>query len=318
MDACHDCAPLLPLADDEIADDRQRGQRDAHLATCPDCRAVRSRYAELRLATARGATRHPTPFALSGRIRSALQRADTAAPYPTAPPAPSRLRWPGLVLASGWLLSGALACALGFVVFLPAGIWHAAPGAAQGVASGGAGAGTPASPVASAVAAIPASIGTALGASIDAFVDNHARALITGHIMDVVSSDRHTVKPWFRGRIDFSPTVPDLRERGFPLIGGRLEYLRDHTLAVLVYQRRQHLIDVYVWPSPPDGAGGASPPITDAAGARGFHAVQGGGGGMRFVAVADLDRTELHAFGDTLRAALSGPAPAAGAPQPPG
>ena len=121
-------------------------------------------------------------------------------------------------------------------------------------------------------------------------VDDHVRALATGHAMDVVSTDRHTVKPWFAGRADVAPRVESLDSAGFPLLGGRLSYVQGHRAAVLVYGRRLHTIDLYVWRA--GGAEGDAAPAPVAG-----HALRHWTrDGLSYWAVTDASPEELEAF----------------------
>jgi anti-sigma factor RsiW len=132
----------------------------------------------------------------------------------------------------------------------------------------------------------------------DAVLSGHLRSLMAAHIVDVASSDRHTVKPWFAGRLEFSPTVVDLAAAGFPLVGGRLDYLDGHPAAALVYRRREHTINLFVWPSTAD----AAPPVTRDD-PRGYHAVHWTRNHMAYWAVSDLASPELNDFVERLIAA---------------
>jgi anti-sigma factor RsiW len=120
-------------------------------------------------------------------------------------------------------------------------------------------------------------------------ISSHVRAALTGHSVDVASSDRHSVKPWFNGRLDFSPPVTDLASQGFPLVGGRVDYIKGRSVAALVYQRRKHTIDLFIWPSQSGEAGKSEF-------RKGYHVIRWSGGGMSFAAVSDLNKAELDQF----------------------
>jgi anti-sigma factor RsiW len=121
---------------------------------------------------------------------------------------------------------------------------------------------------------------------------SHLRSLMPGHLTDVASTNQHNVKPWFNGRVDFAPAVPDLDSAGFPLLGGRLDYIGDRPVAAVVYGRREHKISVYSWPAE-SGAGDRAPVESDV---RGYHMMTWRSGGLTYWAVSDLNSKELDEF----------------------
>jgi anti-sigma factor RsiW len=121
-------------------------------------------------------------------------------------------------------------------------------------------------------------------------LDNHLRALQPGHLFDVESSDQHTVKPWFQGRTDFSPPVPDLTNDGFILVGGRLEVIHQQPAAAIVYKRRQHVISLYVSPS----LGSEAKPVLQDLG--GYHLLNWSHNNMSYWAVSDVASADLRDF----------------------
>lgn len=123
-------------------------------------------------------------------------------------------------------------------------------------------------------------------------ISGHARSIVTSQLIQIASSDQHTVKPWLSGKLDFSPPVPDLAAEGFPLAGGRLDYLDNREVAALVYRHRQHVINLFVWP---DGKSGAR---AHALSKQGYNVLGWKDGGMNFWAVSDVNAADLKAFAD--------------------
>jgi mycothiol system anti-sigma-R factor len=127
-------------------------------------------------------------------------------------------------------------------------------------------------------------------------VASHVRSLMANHLTDIASSDQHTVKPWFNGRIDVAPPVRDLADQGFPLIGGRLDYLGGRPVAALVYRHDRHVINLFVWPAGASQGGGG------AAKAQGYNLRHWREGAAEYWAISDLNTGDLAAFERLIRA----------------
>lgn len=122
-------------------------------------------------------------------------------------------------------------------------------------------------------------------------IDSHVRSLQAGHLTDVLTSDQHTVKPWLSARLDVSPQVIDLKEAGFPLVGGRLDYVDGHQAAAVVYQRARHTINLFAWASP-----GKSDEAFHTEARQGFNMVTWRHGGITYYAVSDVEADQLETF----------------------
>jgi anti-sigma factor RsiW len=116
------------------------------------------------------------------------------------------------------------------------------------------------------------------------------RSLIGTHLLDVASTDQHTVKPWFNGKLDFSPEVRDFAAQGFPLVGGRIEYIAERPVAALVYRRRQHVINLFTWPSAPSGA------MQRHFASNGYNVAQWSDSSMTYWVVSDIPASEVQQF----------------------
>jgi anti-sigma factor RsiW len=123
-----------------------------------------------------------------------------------------------------------------------------------------------------------------------AAVAAHVHATLGDHLIEVASSDRHTVKPWLSARLDYSPPVQDLANEGFTLIGGRLDYLERRNVATLVYRYRQHMIDVFVRPET------SQVPAPALRTVRGFNVARASGPSMDWLAVSDVEPAVLSAL----------------------
>ena len=125
-------------------------------------------------------------------------------------------------------------------------------------------------------------------------IDSHIRSLAGTHLVDVPSSDQHTVRPWFEGKIDFAPPVEDLSAAGFPLVGGRLEFVSGRSVAALVYERRKHFINLFIWPAK------NSEPITAKSPERGYNILHWANDGMNYYAVSEINADDLRKFADAI------------------
>ena len=221
---------------------------------------------ELGLMVRRHAVRHTPPAVLAGRIAQALRsEAGAGVGAAVAPAAPVRNR-------RGWWL---------------------------GLAGFGTGAAT-AWGLALVLLAVPMAPQDALS---EAVTTNHVRSLMASHLADVASTDQHTVKPWFAGKLDFSPPVVDLAAEGFALTGGRLDYLDGRTVAALVYRSGPHVINLFVWPT---ADAKVQAPAFSAR--QGYQLVHWAQGGMQAWAVSDLNAAELQNFASLLRERTAPPA----------
>jgi len=244
---------LSPYLDGELSAEERRAVA-AHLGECHSCSAQLSDFRRVGQTLAE-VGREPVPKALTARVRSNLARAAHAEPTPTTALIPKPRAGASLV-RRGLLRQAAVIAAA--CVLSAAATWLATSNLAQQ---------------------------HRLEQDVLAA---HVRSLLQDSPIQVASSDAHTVKPWFAGRIDFSPEVKDLASEGFPLVGGRLDYVGGRRVGAVVYKRRLHVINVVMWPSA--GAGDAAPRLMTR---NGYNLLTWSRGGVDYWAVSDLNAGDL-------------------------
>jgi anti-sigma factor RsiW len=136
----------------------------------------------------------------------------------------------------------------------------------------------------------------AQGPMVAEITSSHIRSLLADHLLDVPSSDQHTVKPWFAGKIEYSPPVKDLAAQGFRLAGGRLDYVNNRDVAVLIYDYNKHVISLFVWPVSGKPPSGESVFTRD-----GYNIVHWADNGMTYWAVSDAEKDVLRKFCDAIK-----------------
>jgi anti-sigma factor RsiW len=263
---CDEKKPLVhALADGELDVVHAREMED-HIASCADCAGSFAEIMELKQKLAAPGLRMRAPAGLAERILEALPASARATV--DMPLVPSRRA------RQGWWRA-------------PANAWRLR---AQGALGGGIGALALAASLAFFV--MRADTGNEIARSL---VDGHLRSLAGEHLFDVQSTDRHTVKPWFAGKLDVTPPVPDLALKGFTLVGGRIDYVEGRAAAVVVYRRRTHVINLFVWPGSKP-----APPAIELSGYMLRHWTKDG---LTFWAVSDIADAELGEFATAYQAA---------------
>jgi anti-sigma factor RsiW len=253
---CNETHRLLEAHLDEELDLVRHAEIEAHVRTCVACARLLTNTAERRAALREKLPRFNAPTHLAAKIRASLP---PSAALPQASRTPTRA---SKKMATFWQIGG---LAAGFAAVLFAGFqWGEARARTNLV--------------------------------FDEAIADHVRSLQVDHLTDVASTDQHTVKPWFVGKLDFSPPVIDLAADGFPLTGGRLEHVDGGSAAALVFHRRQHAINVFIWPA-----------TRIALPARkmqrdGYEAESWSERGMNFLAVSDISPDELAQFSAKFRA----------------
>jgi len=252
---CKEFKALLPAYLDGELDLIQSIEVEKHLDTCDTCLQLVENERVLQTAMRTGTLYHAPRAALERNILRAVQKSERAT---VVRPLFNAGRYP---------LAAAFAALL-LLAFWAGGRFRVLPSDTGNIAKE-----------------------TAAGEKVaNEALSGHLRSLMVHHLTDVVSSDKHTVKPWFNGKIDYSPPVIDMADIGFPLAGGRLDYLDGHPVTALVYRRQKHVINLFLWPVPaPDAK-------ISLLSRRGYNMITWTQSGLTYWAVSDLNAAELREF----------------------
>jgi anti-sigma factor RsiW len=260
---CAETKRLIDAYVDNELDLRGALEVEGHVARCPGCGADERALRELQASAHANLIRHAPSPEFEARLRDALHAEESPVPVgsvepSSAPPRAARHRR----RAWRWAALAPFAAAAALLVVAAPRLWR--PTSEASVA--------------------------------DAVIAAHVRSLLANHLTDVASSDQHTVKPWFQGKLDYSVSVTDWAAEGYPLAGGRLDYVEDTPAAALVYRRAQHVVNLFVWPSKRTG----DEPLQRLS-RRGYSAYCWAKDGMHYWAVSDLNEAELQKFVELVR-----------------
>ena len=242
---------------------------EGHLAGCAECSKKLAAFRGMRRAITEANLKETAPLSLRGRIEESLPAPAREETFAAKAPHPGTFRPSRRSFAGGFatgaILSAAVATTLALGVFR-------------------------------------SDQDQLIAAEV---VSAHLRSLQPGHLTDVETSDQHTVKPWFNGKLDVAPPVVDLAAQGFMLVGGRLDDINDEAVAAIVYRRRNHVVNLFIAQQP---GGGRRSALSESH--RGFNIRYWSEGGLGFWAVSDLNGAELDEFCQNVRASLPGPSAA--------
>ena len=260
---CQEAQPLKHAYADGELDVVRTMEVEKHLRACPACSQAYENVRELKSVFKSDALYFKAPAQLKQRIRTSLRSEEVSSVEASEPSQRSgvstlpRLSW-------RWVKLAIPVAATALIAFL---VWPLVTGS---------------------------SASDRLAREI---TSSHVRSLMASHLTDVASSDQHTVKPWFDGKLDFAPPVIDSAGRGFPLVGGRLDYVQSRPVAALVYQRQKHFINLFIWPTT-----GHSTTAKKIEVRQGYNLIHWDEAGMTYWAVSDLNARELRDFVDFVNA----------------